>query len=60
MKPLNVKTEALIAYTLGYGVQSSPYPLGSNDHREFQFELHRLQVAELKELNSELKGASCQ
>ena len=56
----NVKTEALAAYILGKGIKSNPFPVGSDDHREFQFEIHKLQVAELKELNSELKGASCQ
>lgn len=59
MKAPSVKFEALFAYTLGKGLKSNPYPQGSSDHLEFQLALHELHRAELRQVNSELKGASC-
>lgn len=60
MQTQTVKFEALFAYTIGDGFKSNPYPKGSDNHREFQLELHDLHRAELTQIRSELKGVSCQ
>lgn len=37
-------------YNQGGGLSSNPYPQGSEDYSRYQWEMHKLEVNELKEL----------
>jgi hypothetical protein len=50
------RAEAYKAYRIGEGLDDNPFPKRSQAHEAYQWEMHRLQLAELKGLEQEMRA----